>query len=286
MKLYLKIFIIFLSIFIRTSAQNNFIGTWQGLIIYDESPMENASVVFLDIKNDNGKVSGFSRFEANDQSSGAIFINKGQLNNDKLYIENFALKQRLFSKQKWCPLNAEFTFNDSTGYLVGNFSSKECKRMSGKMILYPSQIKKIDSEEVLNVGWRKQLIYLLQNNLPSPIILALELKNFKFETIYFDYDKFEIKPEYQEYLLDIVRMIKSHSDIRVKIIGHTDSDGGEAYNDDLSKKRAHAIRDFLISQKIDSDRIVIEYKGEKKPIGSNETKEGKQMNRRVDFEFI
>ena len=112
------------------------------------------------------------------------------------------------------------------------------------------------------------------------------MKEFHFETIYFDYDKDDIKQEYRNYLLKIVKILKSHSDIRVKIIGNTDSDGEDNYNDDLSKRRAEALIIFFQTQGLKRDRIVLDYKGEKNPIDSNKTIEGKKRNRRVDFEFI
>ena len=114
----------------------------------------------------------------------------------------------------------------------------------------------------------------------------IELKEFLFETIYFDYDKDDIKQEYHNYLLKIVKILKSHSDILVKIEGNTDSDGSDNYNIDLSKRRAEALIIFFQTQGLMRDRIVLDYKGERNPVESNKTKEGKKKNRRVDFEFI
>ena len=85
----------------------------------------------------------------------------------------------------------------------------------------------------------------------------------------------------------MAKIVESHSDLRIKIIGHTDSNGTDEYNIDLSRRRAFRVRDFLVKQcGLREDRIVIEFRGERDPATSNATKLGKSLNRRVDFEFI
>ena len=124
------------------------------------------------------------------------------------------------------------------------------------------------------------------NGLSAPMKRIEELKNFSFEPIYFDYDKFNIKEEYHSQLNEIKKIILSHSDLRILVIGHTDSDGSNAYNDVLSKKRAESIIKFFTTKGLRRDRIVIDFKGETDPVDSNATAEGKSKNRRVDFKFI
>jgi outer membrane protein OmpA-like peptidoglycan-associated protein len=84
----------------------------------------------------------------------------------------------------------------------------------------------------------------------------------------------------------MARIIIGHSDLRIKIIGNTDWDGSDEFNEDLSRRRAESLTNYLENQGIKRDRIIIEYNGEKAPIESNNTKEGRQKNRRVDFKFI
>ena len=122
--------------------------------------------------------------------------------------------------------------------------------------------------------------------LSSPEKRLEELKNFSFEPIYFDYDKSNVREEYYEQLKEIKKIILSHSDLRILVIGHTDSDGSNKYNESLSKRRAESIIRFFTSRGLRKDRIVIDFKGETVPIQSNETSKGKSMNRRVDFKFI
>ena len=106
------------------------------------------------------------------------------------------------------------------------------------------------------------------------------------KNIYYDFDKADIRPEYEAFLKRIVYVINSHSDLRVRVTGKTDADGSDAYNDGLSERRAQAIIDFFVKAGLRRDRIVIDFKGEKNPVSDNKSAEGKQLNRRVDFEFI
>jgi OOP family OmpA-OmpF porin len=69
-------------------------------------------------------------------------------------------------------------------------------------------------------------------------------------------------------------------------IGHTDSIGSNAYNQRLSVRRAEAIKSYLVSKGVEANRIYTEGKGEKQPVASNKTKEGREKNRRVEIEVI
>lgn len=72
--------------------------------------------------------------------------------------------------------------------------------------------------------------------------------------------------------------------MKIKIVGHTDSDGADADNLLLSKKRAESVKDKLVSSyQIDAARISTDGKGEAEPLADNKTKEGKAANRRVEF---
>ena len=113
-----------------------------------------------------------------------------------------------------------------------------------------------------------------------------DLNSFVFETIYFGYNSDSIPSKYYSYLNKMSRVILGHSDLRIKIIGNTDSDGSDKYNEDLSLRRAKSLTKYFESRGLIQDRIIIEYHGEKQPVGSNKTPEGRQKNRRVNFQFI
>ena len=102
--------------------------------------------------------------------------------------------------------------------------------------------------------------------------------------ITFDVNKADIRPESRGTLNDIATVLKENPDVKVKIIGHTDSDGDDALNLDLSKRRAESVRTELSSKfGIDASRMQTEGAGETKPVAPNDTPASKAMNRRVEL---
>lgn len=102
--------------------------------------------------------------------------------------------------------------------------------------------------------------------------------------IYFNTNAADIKPESYGVLKEIADVLSGNPEVRVSIIGHTDSDGDEAHNLDLSKRRAASVRQALIDNfGIKGDRLQTDGKGEAQPAESNTTSAGKAANRRVEF---
>ena len=102
--------------------------------------------------------------------------------------------------------------------------------------------------------------------------------------ILFDVNSDKIKPESYGTLKEIASILNENADVKVKIIGHTDSDGDDAKNLDLSKRRAASVRIVLTNEfGVDGSRFETDGMGETKPAGDNKTPEGKAQNRRVEF---
>ncbi len=102
--------------------------------------------------------------------------------------------------------------------------------------------------------------------------------------ILFDSGSDRIKPESYGTLKDIATVLTENATVRVRIIGHTDSDGDEAANLELSKRRAAAVREALIKEfAVDGGRLETDGKGEGNPAGPNDGPQGKANNRRVEF---
>lgn len=102
--------------------------------------------------------------------------------------------------------------------------------------------------------------------------------------ILFDTNSDKIKPESYGTLKDIAAVLKENANVKVKIVGHTDSDGSDAANLDLSKRRALSVKQSLINDfGIEESRMQTDGKGESEPTDKNDTAQGKANNRRVEF---
>ena len=103
--------------------------------------------------------------------------------------------------------------------------------------------------------------------------------------IFFDFAKSTLRPESNNELSRLLKLLNEHN-IRIEISGHTDNKGSKNYNLKLSKSRAKAVVDYLIEHGIDTGRLEFEGYGFDQPIDTNDTKAGRQNNRRVEFKII
>ncbi|MDB3905093.1 OmpA family protein [Crocinitomicaceae bacterium] len=263
-------------------AQPKFSGTWKGFEITDTISSESKEIYFLDFIIINGLLEGEMRVEHNRKE-----INIIQVKGTRQYLDFQIIEKRILkstSKQKHTESNRYYLkYNLNRGYLEGYKNDSSNK----KIILFKSNFDfNTKLKPSKNKNWVNTTLSEYRNGLSSPEKRLEELKNFRFEPIYFEYDKSNVREEYHEQLKEIKKIILSHSDLRILVIGHTDSDGSNKYNESLSKRRAESIIRFFTTRGLRRDRIVIDFKGETLPVQSNKTSEGKSLNRRVDFKFI
>jgi outer membrane protein OmpA-like peptidoglycan-associated protein len=288
--------ITFLSLFIlcvqlNCICQLTLSGTWQGLLTGENQGWNQSEPIYFNITCIGTSINGESREEKYKTASFCSKIIYGKLSDGK------SIKSIEFSQtstlSKWsdgnpsCLLSFSLKYNDTTGYYEGSYSSTTCPTQKGYIKLYKSTTEVNQSPKPLVPHtWVDRFRSDLILGLSAPDERKKELKNFKFESIYFDYNSDIIPVKFNTYLNSMARIIIGHSDLRIKIIGNTDSDGSDKFNENLSLRRAESLTNYLENQGIKRDRIIIEYNGEKLPIETNNTHEGRQKNRRVDFKFI
>lgn len=126
----------------------------------------------------------------------------------------------------------------------------------------------------------------------EPIYLDVELDPVRLgstavlQNIFFDFDKFELKDKSLPELQKLLKFMNDNPKVRIEIGGHTDNSGSALYNKTLSEKRAQAVFQYLVDKGVASSRIVVKGYGPDKPVAGNETEEGRQRNRRIEFRLL
>jgi len=101
--------------------------------------------------------------------------------------------------------------------------------------------------------------------------------------VLFDTGKYTLKPGAREKLAKIGGIVLAHPGLKLQIEGHTDSIGGDEYNQRLSEDRANSVRDYLVSQGVPADAVTARGFGKTQPVTDNSTAAGRQQNRRVEL---
>ncbi len=105
----------------------------------------------------------------------------------------------------------------------------------------------------------------------------------KIENLFFATNKTYILPQSEQAMSDLANFLLENRTVTIRITGHTDAVGTDEANQILSEGRANAVRADLIKRGVEAERIEAEGKGEKEPVADNDTEEGRQLNRRVEF---
>jgi outer membrane protein OmpA-like peptidoglycan-associated protein len=199
------------------------------------------------------------------------------------------MKGRIFDAADKFPLEALFKVIDlKTGKMV--VSSTSDPKTGEFLICIPT-----NSMYALHVERSNYLFYSETFELEGehsdldPFIKDIYLKrielgeNVVLNNIFFDTDKWELKPESEVELKKLVVLLKDNPNMKIEIAGHTDNIGSREHNLTLSENRAKAVCDYLVSKGISRGRLTYKGYGFDKPIGTNDTEEGRALNRRTEF---
>ena len=156
---------------------------------------------------------------------------------------------------------------------------------------------KADIQYALSIdkkGYLYHSEYFDMPNVPSDQPFEIEVLLQKIEVgktvvlsnIFFDTDKYVLRPESKTGLEKLKSYLSENPDIRIEIGGHTDNVGNASHNLTLSQNRAKAVLDYLVKEGIDASRLVSKGYGDTVPVASNDTKEGRAKNRRTEFKTL
>lgn len=131
--------------------------------------------------------------------------------------------------------------------------------------------------------------YILPDDMPEQLDLNIdktkETQSFNLDIIHFHFDSAELTDESLEMMIPIAEQLKAAPDFMIEVIGHTDSIGTEAYNQNLSEQRAASIYNELIRLGVGKERLTTSGKGELEPVADNMVEEGRRKNRRTEFKL-
>jgi outer membrane protein OmpA-like peptidoglycan-associated protein len=106
------------------------------------------------------------------------------------------------------------------------------------------------------------------------------------KNIFFDFDKATLRPESTNELERLLKLLNDLPTLKIELGGHTDSKGSDEYNIKLSQARCESVVNYLVVKGIAKDRLVAKGYGETQPVATNDTDEGRQLNRRTEFTIL
>lgn len=150
---------------------------------------------------------------------------------------------------------------------------------------YMGQSENLDLTAEL--GYREYVMDIVLYPIPRPAEdLPMVVAEIRMNNVFFDFDKSSLRSESMLELDRWVKMLRENPSVSLEIEGHTDSVGTDIYNLGLSKRRVMAVAKYIGEQGIATRRLTARGFGEKKPVATNETAEGRQANRRVEVKII
>ncbi len=213
---------------------------------------------------------------------------------------NVVTKERLENGQEQVLPQTRVVLYDANNQTIdGNFSSQ-----SGRL-RFPLEPDKTYTMIASKTGYFSQSVpYSTIGKTPAPEELIQDVTNVTLDTtivleqlvleraivlenIYYDLDKAEIRPDAAQELDKLVKILKDNPGIRIELSSHTDARASDAYNQDLSQRRAESAVEYIVSQGIDASRLEARGYGEQQLLIENaQTEEEHQVNRRTEFKVI
>jgi len=186
----------------------------------------------------------------------------------------------------WMELKTEFTATGNEIYiLIGNFSEDDATTTAPAIEEPPLPFAYYYIDQVA----LRKMEPLIPVKVAANDLSRRELKSgeaITLRNVYFDTDRDELQPRSFRELNKLVMLMKRFDDVRVRIVGHTDNEGTPEYNEDLSQRRAATVVRYLEEHGIDTYRLENEGRGQSDPVATNDTPEGRQLNRRVVAEVL
>ncbi|MEJ7769876.1 MAG: OmpA family protein [Chitinophagaceae bacterium] len=262
-------------------------GTW--------SKVQNLGYPINTIENEGSMIitaDGKTAYYASDRndSRGGLDLYSFELRGDLRPVKTLWVKGKVLDKKttKGLPSAVELT-DLATKETVSKVQTDET---GNYLITLP-----VGKDYAFNVNRKGYLFYsenfpLSQRNPDSTYNIDIPLQPIEanavvvLKNIFFDNNKYELKPSSQVELATVVQLLKENPALRIQINGHTDNIGRPADNLALSNERAHAVIKYLASNGIDSKRLTFKGFGDSQPLSENKSEEGRARNRRTELKVV
>ncbi|TAL62207.1 MAG: hypothetical protein EPN85_03145 [Bacteroidetes bacterium] len=235
----------------------------------------------------SGKHAYYSSFRADGHGEKDICIVTAEISSAEVTI----LKGTIFDALTKQPLEAEIELVDNQlNLIISTFTSNSA---TGKYLV------SLPSGRNYGIAVSKQGYLFQSENLDIPASAAYQeiVKDFGLNSlsvgskivlknIFFDFDKATLRAESASELERLTKLLTDAPTIEIEISGHTDNKGSDEYNRKLSQSRAQAVVDYLVKKGIEKSRFTAKGYGKTKPVATNDTDEGRQLNRRTEFEIL
>jgi outer membrane protein OmpA-like peptidoglycan-associated protein len=210
---------------------------------------------------------------------------------EEIYLgENLTVTEgKVFNSKTGQPIEATLSLvsltNDSTLY---QFQSDG--KTGDFMMLYPESA--VSGLYVEKKGFLPKIYNVERDKIQNVKDLKVELtpvasgEQFVFENVFFDFDKFDLKPESLTSLNRLLKFLQENPNVNILISGHTDNIGNQAYNQTLSLQRARSVQTFLVKAGLHPGRVLVEGRGDKEPLIPNTSPENQALNRRITIQVL
>ncbi|GMQ27187.1 hypothetical protein Aoki45_38700 [Algoriphagus sp. oki45] len=210
---------------------------------------------------------------------------------EEIYLgENLTVTEgKVFNAKTGEPVDATLSLvsltNDSTLYQF-----KSDGKTGDFMMLYPE--KAVSGLYVEKKGFLPKIYNVERDKLQNVKDLKVELtpvasgEEFVFENVFFDFDRYDLKPESISSLKRLYKFLTENPNVNVLISGHTDNIGNATYNQNLSLERAKSVQKYLVNEGLHPGRILVEGKGDTQPMVLNTTPQNQALNRRITIKVL
>ena len=214
-------------------------------------------------------------------------LKKNNIDSFKIYtIKN---NRYYDNKSSWTMISSEFTAQGNEKYItIGNFlkNSKTEKLLVSNKNRNNMSYYYIDLVSLQDANWKenkpKETVIKTKKD---DITITLN-KDYTFQNVIFDFNSWELSKDAKIEINTVYNYLIENQNTKIIISGHTDNVGDREFNQTLSEKRAKSVSEYFINLGLNKSRISFVGYGSEKPIKTNETENGRKINRRVEFKIV